>query len=222
MRRRRVAFSSDLRQTALKRAGLAVVAALALLMGVLWFGDNPPKLLSTAPTQPIAPVSEIDMPASPEADVAVQMANETVEPPTPLATETETEHPPDAISSQEAGATPNTLPEPPKIVDMPAKTPKATKVPSKQASLTNDGYFIQLGVFNDTENVDRMFKNVTELGMPAHIQSRVVVGPFRNKREAEEARNRLKGITEGIVLPPTKKAAKPSGKPKAKPRQRAK
>jgi cell division protein FtsN len=84
-----------------------------------------------------------------------------------------------------------------------------------------DGYFVQLGVFDDTENLGRVFNNVTELGLPAHIQSQVMVGPFRNKREAEAARSRLKEFAEGTVVPP-KASASEKPKAKSKSRQRAK
>jgi hypothetical protein len=68
-----------------------------------------------------------------------------------------------------------------------------------------------------------LFENAGAIGLPVHIQSRVVAGPFHNKREAEAARDRLKNVAEGVVLPP-QKTAKADEKPKAKPksRQRAK
>jgi len=221
MRRRKVAFSSDLRQRALKRAGLAVALALALLLAVLWFGDSdhlPPPVTTEQPNTPDA-----GMPLLPVPDMAVQAPNEPAETPAPTTVEA-TEPTPSAIQGQEAGVTPNTATSTtlPQEANAPAQPQKAAKTHEKPVSLP-DGYFIQLGVFNDTENVGRVFENVTALGMSAHIQSHVVVGPFRNKHEAEAARNRLKDIAEGTVLPP-KKTAKPSGKPKAKStsRQRAK
>jgi len=86
-----------------------------------------------------------------------------------------------------------------------------------------DGYYVQLGVFNAAGNARRLHDSVVALELPAHIQSRVVVGPFDSKREAEEARERLKDIEEGIVLPPQKAApAKPKPRPKQRQRQRAK
>ena len=193
MRQRKVMFSSDLRWTALKRAGLAVGLALSLLLAMLWYGD---------PGQPIQPPN-VSLPppvvSALEPDMALQTAVEPAAPPTPAPAENEV------------------------AADAPSEPPKAVDKPAKPVSL-QDGYFVQLGVFNDTENVSKVFENVTALGMSAHIQSRVVVGPFRDKREAEEARDRMKDVAQGFVLSPPQKAAKPSGKPKAKqkPRQRAK
>ncbi|MCL2590399.1 MAG: SPOR domain-containing protein [Betaproteobacteria bacterium] len=220
MRRRKVAFSSDLRQTALKRAGLAVAAALALLLAVLWFGDSdqPSNSLNVVPEQHSVSALKTNTAVLPEPSPTA--INKPVGVSAPAATEAE--HTPSAIPAQAAEAAPSTAPPLGSSKKADASTddsPKVAKVPAKPISLL-DGYFVQLGVFNDTENVDRVFENVTALGMPAHIQSHIVVGPFRNKREAEAARNRLKDIAEGTVLPPPRKAAKPSGKPKAKPKSR--
>jgi len=204
MSRRRILFSSDQRWTALKRAGLAVALALALLLAVLWYGDDkppsqPPK---AAPSQPVVSVPEIDVPVLPKPGAVAQAAIEPAEAPASVTTENAA-----------------TSPESPKETEAPVEPPKADDKPAKPVSL-QDGYFVQLGVFNDTENVNKVLENVTALGMSAHTQSRVVVGPFSDKREAEEARDRLKDVAEGIVLSPQQKTAKPSGKPKAKQKSR--
>ncbi|MCL2875481.1 MAG: SPOR domain-containing protein [Betaproteobacteria bacterium] len=216
MKRRKIAFSSDLRQTALKRAGIAITVALVLLFAVLWFGDE--NRLLQLPLQSVTSALKGDTPVLPDSGMTAD--NEPVEP--PLSTDVDTD-----VETEKT----TTPPEPPKDADTPKALQTATNMPAappadasvKSISLP-EGYFVQLGVFNDTENVAKMFETVTALGMPAHVQSRVVVGPFRDKREADAARERLKDIAEGIVLPPQKKTTKPSGKPKAKPksRQRAK
>ncbi|MDR2926415.1 MAG: SPOR domain-containing protein [Azoarcus sp.] len=228
MRRRRISFSADPRRTALKRAGLAVAAALALLLGVLWFGDSdqpsPPPLPAPVadailPPQPEASATEMPAPEvgtpAPEVGTLVpmpgaSMVSEPAETPAPAAEE----------NAPAQGSAP--VPEASATAQQPA-TPqepqKPAEPPPKQVSLS-DGYFVQLGVFNSTDNAVKLFDNVSSTGMTAHIQSRVVVGPFRNKREAEAARRRLKDIAEGTVLPPQKTAAK-TGKSKAKSRRRA-
>ena len=238
MRRRRVAFSSDLRHRALKRAGLAIAAALALLLAVLWYGDS--DTLSQSPKQPLNAASEQlsgFMPNASTPDLPLEPgtaeSDEPIETPVPVEAE--------LVPGTEAAATLIPPPESPKVADISTPPQKATDAPApqkvadaptSQKKITNDtptgatkpislpdGYFVQLGVFNDTENVGRMFENVTALGMSAHVQSYIVVGPFRNKREAEAARNRLKDIAEGTVLPP-QKTEKSSRKPKAKPKSR--
>jgi len=251
MRRRRVSFSSDPRWTALKRAGLAVTAALALLVAVLWFGDSsqpprpPSESANVAPEQSGAFVLERDTFAS-EPDATAQTADKPVEIPAPVVEEA-------AVTPEVTEAAPQAV-LPPKSPETPAKSskktngstksssngstkssgngstklsgngatqsPKPAAAPAKSVSLP-DGYFVQLGVFDDTDNTGRVFDNAVALGLPAHVQSRVMVGPFRNKREAEAARDRLKNIAEGVVLPP-QKTAKADENPKAKSRRRAK
>ncbi len=228
--RSRVSFSYDPRWTALKRAGLAVMAALALLVGVLWFGDSGqsprPPSEPAAPAQSGAPMPQSETPA-PTPEMTVQA--DAAEPPAPVVEETASTVAPEAAEPQAVS--------PLKLSDTPAKPPKklngstnsnngstkppkAVGAPAKPVSLS-DGYFVRLGVFDDTDNTGRVFDNAVALGLPAHIQSRVMVGPFRNKREAEAARDRLKNIAEGVVLPP-QKTAKADENPKAKSRRRAK
>jgi len=196
MRRRRVSFSYDPRKSALKRAGLAVTMGLVLLAIVLWFeeGNQPSRPLSES-----ANVSTAQLSASaPEADAAQQAVNE------PSASETgENTAPSEATESAPHAPAP---PAPPRQAD------------ASMEPLPN-GYFVQLGVFNTTDSASRLFDNATALGLPTHIQSRVVVGPFSHKREAEAARDRLKDVAKGVVLPPQKIAKAPE-KTKAKPKSR--
>jgi cell division protein FtsN len=268
MRRRRVSFSSDPRWTALKRAGLAVMVALALLLAMLWFGesgqpgDSPPSprvasgAASGAPEQPGTPSPENDVPillpsdtvaeavaqtdAEPDAaaqtDVAADKAGQTPEPAKPSSTVAEEKGQAPGETSivrggegaASAGAT--SMPEPRKVRDAPSKPgrmPTPAKSPGAEAPEApvplQDGYFVQLGVFDDTDKSRKVVENASALGLPVHIQSRVVVGPFRNKREAEAARSRLKGVAEGTILPPqnTVKAGE-NPKAKSKSRRRAK
>ena len=219
MRRRRVSFSSDPRWAALKRAGLAVTAALILLLAVLWFGDSGQPLSRPLSESAQAPPTQFNV----SRDDAPASGVETTAPDEPAESSdlaaAETAATPEATESalQEAVASPEPLVE---ALDTSTPPPKAVAAPAKPISLP-DGYFVQLGVFNDTDNADKVLENAVALGLPAHIQSRVVVGPFRNKREAEAARGRLKNIAEGVVLPP-QKTAKADETPKAKSRRRAK
>ena len=237
MRRRRVSFFPDPRWTALKRAGVAVAAALVLLLAVLWFGESGQPPRSVVEYANDAPAQQPSMPG-PQLDTVVPMpdlatTDDPAETPVPAKTpalmaadaadtplpavptlESQTVTPLVAAKASEAPVKPS------KASNGPTKPPKVVNAPVKPVSLQN-GYFVQLGVFDDTDNTDRVFDNAVALGLPAYIQSRVMVGPFRNKREAEAARDRLKNIAEGVVLPP-QKTAKADENPKAKQRRRAK
>ncbi|MDR2092702.1 MAG: SPOR domain-containing protein [Azoarcus sp.] len=215
---RKIVAPDDLRRTALRRAGFAVMAAIALLLGTLWYEDagmpmwSPPAKTAPPPAASEAdtpPVYAIDAAASDEAivpvDEIVASAADASVPMAPEAAPGETGNVPEAVVSQ---------PEPPaagRTLDVAAKTPP----PSLQ-----DAYFLQLGVFDSMDNAKSLLENALASGLPAHLQARVVVGPFRNKREAESARRRLGNIAEGIVLPP-RKTGKVSAEAARKSKRRA-
>lgn len=81
---------------------------------------------------------------------------------------------------------------PPEVVEAPPKPPLA------------DGYMVQLGVFGAMDNAETLRKNVAARNLPVRIESRVVVGPFSDKAEAEAMREQLRreSVAEGIVVPP--------------------
>jgi cell division septation protein DedD len=146
---------------------------------------------------------------------AVPRTEEKTRPPT---LETHEAQQPPAIppktQKQTASSPGNKTPSAPLMADTPPATHSTLPAP-----LTN-GYYVQLGVFDATDNTNRLLENASALGLPAHVQSRVLVGPFRNKREAEAARSRLKELAKGIVVRPQKTAKAPN-KPPAKSRRRA-
>jgi len=79
----------------------------------------------------------------------------------------------------------------------PAPTPPKTEVEA-----IRNGYMVQLGVFSAPGNAQALVDKVDALGIPAHIESRVVVGPFKNRSEADAARRKLtaSGLGKGLVV----------------------
>ena len=198
------------RRAALTRAGLAIVAGLSLLSVALWFDDsgNPQPLLTE--TIPLAFNTNTG-------------DNKTS---TPAATAAaEAQAPDDNASPASEAAFAMLAADPPATgrASPVAEEPRAVEAPTETQTQTEsaplpDGYFVQLGVFGSMDNAQRLLDNAKSLGLPAHLQARVIVGPFDNKREAGAARGRLGQIAEGVVVPPQKnaKAAKPNAKPKKK------
>ncbi|MDR3213147.1 MAG: SPOR domain-containing protein [Azoarcus sp.] len=199
----------DLRQRALTRAGLAMGVALALLLAALWVetGGGPVQPPAEIATKSSAAGNDADYPvfaldaASHETVMHVDdLVTEAVE----NATVAEIMPAPPEAGLEETTLVPESRPatkmEVPKPapVDEPHEKPVA-KAPPRPLP---DGYFVQLGVFDSMDNAKSLSDNVRAIGLSAHIQGRIVVGPFHDKREAEAAKRRLKGIAEGIVLPP--------------------
>lgn len=64
---------------------------------------------------------------------------------------------------------------------------------------------MQAGVFSDPRRAEELHARLTLEGIPATIESRVQVGPFKNREEAEAARSRLKSLgVDAVMLMPAK------------------
>jgi DedD protein len=89
--------------------------------------------------------------------------------------------------------------EPPVPVSPPSRAaPAETRMPG------GGGYLVQLGVFGSQENAEALRARLASIGMPARLESRVVVGPFPDKAAARAAQARLReaGHSEGVIVPP--------------------
>lgn len=67
------------------------------------------------------------------------------------------------------------------------------------------GFALQAGVFSDPKRAEELHARLTLEGIPSTIESRVQVGPFKSREEAESARAKLKAIgIEAVMLPPAR------------------
>lgn len=106
----------------------------------------------------------------------------------------------------EGTATP-TLPQPPQPVVRPTPpvAPVAPVVRSTRPLTPGQGYLVQLGVFSNIANAEELKGRLDKAGIPAHIEARVQVGPFKNKVEAEAAQKKLAQMgLSGLLLSPRK------------------
>lgn len=55
-------------------------------------------------------------------------------------------------------------------------------------------YVVQMGVFNNVANAEEFRAKLEASGVPAQIEARVQVGPFATRQEAEQAREKLRGL----------------------------
>lgn len=175
-----------LRRRALRRAGLALAGAVVLGVLLLAYGERQPRPSAVASALPVAPDPE-----------RVQ---------TPVA---DTKVVPDETSG--LGAVVERLVDSPAQVQADASTAIAPAVPVAGVLLPlaavqpgGEGIYLQLGVFGDVSNALAVYERLAEAGMEARIQSRVVVGPFADRRAAERAQAALRKAREpeGILVPP--------------------
>lgn len=84
---------------------------------------------------------------------------------------------------------------------VPESTGGAGRTPAQaMASAPNPGYVVQLGVFSSVEHAQSWQSKLKEQGIPTTLETRVIVGPFQDRAEAEVARKKLKMLgVSGLV-----------------------
>lgn len=80
----------------------------------------------------------------------------------------------------------------------PAPAPAPLKPP-----VSAEPIFLQVGVFNNPRNAQALMKQLKAAGVPAQVQTRVQIGPFRNQEELVRAQEKLHrlGIDSGGASP---------------------
>ncbi len=74
--------------------------------------------------------------------------------------------------------------------------------PLSQAAETARRFLVQVGVFSNHTNAEELMQKLHQADIPAQIESRVQVGPFASRMEADAARAKLKamGLDEGLLV----------------------
>ena len=80
----------------------------------------------------------------------------------------------------------------------PAVRPRQTQVLPRLLS----GFNLQAGVFADPRRAEELHARLLQEGIPATLETRVVVGPFRNREEADAARAKMLVMGIDTVLLP--------------------
>lgn len=139
----------------------------------------PPPEVAARPSVPRTPAAPTRV-ASPSSPVAHST-------PAPVA---------EASVAPAATPTPSTAPA---ESAAPAPTTPVPPAPPRQFS----GYALQAGVFADPRRAEELLARLQNEGIPATIESRVQVGPFKTKAEAAAARTKLTALgIETVLLPP--------------------
>lgn len=110
---------------------------------------------------------------------------------------------------------PASAPPPPKIVNNetlapPPRVAAAAPAPSDAAAKTSlaepallvpgKAYLVQIGIFNSPANAQALQKQLRRAGIEAHLETRVQIGPFKDKRDADKALARARKLGIDAVL----------------------
>jgi len=84
----------------------------------------------------------------------------------------------------------------PRLVVQTEPAPPGVKPPAGRA------FALQAGVFSTPKNAEDLRARLELAGIPAQLETRVVVGPFRTRQDAEQAQSKLKalGLARGQLV----------------------
>ena len=195
------------RNSALRRAAGALLGAIVILIVALALEQEPG--VSEGTQQRVITVKEVP-PAPAQITAPADEAQAASAVTLPVTTPAAPTLPADVLPMADgAAARPPVVEE--AVASMPSareRQPASLAVLMTQArSAPADGYRIQLGVFSDPANAIGLAQELTARGLPAGIQSRVVLGPFADRDAAHTAQAALRaaGVEAGMLLPPLKK-----------------
>jgi len=222
------------RKASLLRAGVAALASAVLALWLLSDqeesapereapamsaapADAAPSVPAAPPTEPepaVPPASATDdanvppaVEGPPAAEAGVGEAPAGEAPAAGSAAPSDTAAPPPA-----AAAVPAAPSAPPAAGQSAAPTVPATEGDrtagtGEAAPPPGRGYMVQLGVFAAPANAQRLRDELAAQGYPAHMQSRVVMGPFPDRQAAEAAHAKVRSEKriDGVIVPPRKR-----------------
>jgi DedD protein len=181
---------------------------------------EPVPVPKKAVTQPVVPVEPVTPPPEEETKISepestgapVDKSGRTVAlPPAPevdAVPGTTKAKPPQPVAVAEgsrAAAQPRSAEKlPPRAVESSVAAEKpATPAPSpKLLPRLLSGYSLQAGVFVDPQRAEELHARLVQEGIPATIETRVLVGPFKSRKESEAARAKLRAMgVESVPLP---------------------
>jgi DedD protein len=161
-----------------------------------------------APEAPQVPDSEAApaVPPPPPPQV-VNKASQTLAAAAPKAAGTEIATPVKSSVPQSVTISPAPLSkkpaEPVAAESKPAVAPAASPIKTTEAAAPK-GYVVQLGLFSNYENAVLLQKRLAEHGIKSYTETRLHVGPFQNKAEADQALNQIRGMGINAVLAPAR------------------
>lgn len=177
--------------------GVLAVAAVGAYWGLSrWVGDRP-VLPTEALSEVVAPVEPAPLVPVPPVEPVPPAPREPVDPPPatppaqPVADPVAPEPTPAVVSAPLAPAT------------VPAQVPASTPAAPQTRADPVQSHAINVGLFADAGNADRVLTRLIDAGLPAYIQvvdspngqrTRVRVGPFASRALADDAAARIRAL----------------------------
>jgi DedD protein len=149
---------------------------------------------TAAPAIPLADTLPADVAPTASSQKAPPVRAPT-KPPTRTAAPSST--PPVARVERKESQTP-VLPRPETSRQEPPRVDAPRALPSRQSP----AYTLQAGVFADPRRAEEIHAKLVEEGIPVALETRVLVGPFKSRSEAESARAKMKAMGIDALLMP--------------------
>ncbi|XZG71827.1 SPOR domain-containing protein [Chitinibacteraceae bacterium HSL-7] len=221
-----------LKQQLLWRLGVAVAAMVVIVTGIYLLDrpakperKPAPARIAPAPTPaPSVAASAASEATSAPAEVAASEVQPTpTTPPTPVAPPTQTPSPTQTTPEPEGEleiSSPITTSKPvprltaaqPRAIVTPALVkpvapvmPTGTSIAKPAAPITpvaSGQYTVQAGVFRYAGNAEQLTARLKAAGLPAYLETRVQIGPFKTRAEADAAAAKLRELGIQPVLAP--------------------
>lgn len=191
--------AENLKRRALIRLTVAGVITLAALVGLWWLDKSAQPTPERKPAPP-APIVTAPEPAPPPEPLAPEPGPTAQEP--SIRPEPQPAPPPPRVSNfttppaaePAPAAAPRPMPKPETRIQ--AGPPAPTPAPIGR------GFVLQLGVFSNPDNAKQLVERLNREGIRAYSETRVQVGPFQSREEAEKARLTLDRLGIRAVIAP--------------------
>lgn len=202
--------NEDIKKKALARLAVAGLVTAAALAG-LWWLDQDKK----TPTDKVAPALQ-------PAPIRPAQAPEPALPLTEPQSGPQGDVPADALPEEAPSEadTPQEAPPPPRVSNAPRQAPshtepsvrpgapmatQAAQAPAAQPPAlppisASGSFVVQLGVFSSPARAEELVRQLKNKGIRASTETRVHVGPFLNRQEAEKAQVEMRRLgMNGVV-----------------------
>lgn len=153
-------------------------------------------------TPPATPPNP-ELPAAVPADAAMAAVTPPPPPPVPgkLPETTVVAPKPSAPGAEEEseGVYAATAASPPMQGSLPA-APSSQPQVQPAVPAASKAYAVQLGVFSDPDNAKQLQSKLAQHGIPSRTETRVQIGPFKTRAEADRAKEKLKALGMTAVV----------------------